>query len=233
MLPAVIVALEVERRAFVRAAGDARQVTRSGPGAARAAAEAERVLGAGAGGLISWGLAAGLRADAVRARLLLPRCVVMADGRRYPVDEAWRARVAALLSGEPATPGQTILDAPILAVDEVLTTPAVKANAARQTGAAAADMESGAIAAAAFKARRPFIVVRAVADGPFDALPADIADWVDADGRVRFAPVAAASLRPWTWRTLVRLAACHRAARRVLAVAARRLAAEDFLAERA
>src|SRR5690606_32874057 len=108
-------------------------------------------------------------------------------------DAAWRQRIADALAGE--------LDAderPLLAARDVLATPADK-RAAAAGGAAAVDLESGAIAAAACAANVPFVVVRAVADGPSDALPADVADWIDADGNPLVAPVVDAALRPRNW----------------------------------
>lgn len=217
---AVIVALGVER-GCVGQVGARTLLTQSGPGAVRAAAAAERMLAAGAGALVSFGLAGGLAADVAPGRLLLPRRVFTAE-RRFDIDGGWHARLATVLTELGFD------DRPLLAADEVLSTPAAK-HAAAALGAAGVDLESGAIAAAAMAASVPFAVVRAVADGPSDRLPPGVATWVDANGEARLGPVLAAALRPGRWPSLTLLGRRYRAARRTLEEAARRLAPADFM----
>src|SRR5690606_21100304 len=89
----VVVALEVERRC-VRGRADGLVVRVSGPGRDRAAAAAEASIAAGAGALVSFGLAGGLAPDAEPGRLMLPHAVLVADGQRFSVDERWRTRIA-------------------------------------------------------------------------------------------------------------------------------------------
>ncbi|MFO7287528.1 MAG: hypothetical protein LOD94_11845 [Gammaproteobacteria bacterium] len=220
---AVIVALEVERRCVRESDGVAVRV--SGPGKARATAAAESAIAAGAAGLVSFGLAGGIAPDASPGRLLLPRAVLVPDGRRFEVDTPWRARIADALGR-----GFDVDDRPLLAADEIVGTPEAKARAA-ETGAAAVDLESGALAEAASRAGLPFVALRAVADGPRDALPPNIADWVDADGRSRLAPVVGAALSPSRWHGLVTLASRYGSARRTLERAASILAERRFLLE--
>ena len=221
---AVIVALEVERRAL-RGRGDGVLVRVSGPGRGRAAAAAEASIAAGAAALVSFGLAGGLAQDAMPGRLMLPRAVLVPGGRRFDVDEPWRGRIAAELGRE-----LEIDDRPLLAADGIVGTPEAKAQAAT-SGAAAVDLESGALAEAAARANLPFVAIRVVADGPRDALPPNISDFVDAAGRSRLAPVVGAALSPSRWSGLLTLASRYGSARRSLRRAAVRLMERRFLIE--
>lgn len=216
---AVIVALGVER-ACIRPTGPRVTLVQSGPGGARAADAAGTVLAAGACALVSFGLAGGVAADARPGRLLLPREVVTPDARRFVVEPRWHSRLAAALA--------SVDERPLLAAAGVVASADEKRRAAA-LGAAGVDLESGAIAAAAAKAGIPFAVIRAVADGPGDELPAGIDTWVGADGETRLARVVLAALKPANWVPLVMLARRYAAARRSLEYAARRLAQEDFL----
>lgn len=221
---AVIAALEVERRCF-RGGASVSAVRVSGPGEANAAAAAAAAIEAGAGGLISFGLCGGLAPDVASGCLVLPNSILMSDGRRISVDQRWRARIAAAVEDDFMTDGR-----PLLAAAEIIDTPATKARAAA-SGAAAVDLESGAIAAAAAKAGLPFVAVRAVADAAGDALPAGIATWVDAKGRSRAAPFIGAALKPINWPALVTLVRRWGTARRTLERVAQRLSERAFLIE--
>src|SRR5690606_38896968 len=130
-------------------------------------------------------------------RLLLPRQVVTHDARRFSVESRWHARLAAALAGV----GIEFDERPLFAAAGVLASTDAK-RAAGDLGAAAVDLESGAIAAAAEHAAVPFAVIRAVADGPDDELPAEVSSWVGPDGETRLAPVLAAALRPGSWGPL-------------------------------
>jgi len=220
---AVIVALGVERRCL-RGVGPRVALEQSGPGEARAAGAAARALAGGARALVSFGLAGGLAADAAPGRLLLPRHVVTHDARRFSVEPRWHARLAAALAAADID----VDERPLLAAAGVLTSADAK-RAAGELGAAAVDLESGAIAAAAERAAVPFAVIRAVADGLDDELPAGVSGWVGPDGETRIAPVLAAALRPGSWGPLWTLARRYASARRSLERAARSLSQEDFL----
>jgi len=218
---AVIVALGVER-ACVGRMGPGVALVQSGPGEARAADAASAALAAGAQALVSFGLAGGVAADVRPGRLLLPREVVTQDARRFTVEPRWHQRLAAALASTGAD------DRPLLAAADVIAGTDEKRRAAT-LGAAAVDLESGAIAAEAARAGVPFAVIRAVADGPGDELPVDVSAWVGADGETRLVRVLAAAARPRNWGPLLTLARRYRAARRSLEAAARRVAREDFL----
>jgi hypothetical protein len=85
------------------------------------------------------------------------------------------------------------------------------------SGAAAADMESAAIAAVAARAGARFVALRVVVDAAGDELPADIERWVDERGERRIAAALSAALHPAHWRGLWMLAQRYRAARQTLA----------------
>ena len=57
-------------------------------------------------------------------------------------------------------------------------------------------MESAGVAAAAAAAAAPFVVLRVIADGPDDALPAGVEAWIDERGERRLAPLLEAVSRP-------------------------------------
>ena len=73
----------------------------------------------------------------------------------------------------------------LLTVDEVVTTPAAKAEWRRQEGALAIDMESAPVLAWARRAGLPAVTVRAIVDGLEDEVPRDLFATVGADGRMR------------------------------------------------
>jgi adenosylhomocysteine nucleosidase len=224
---AIIVALSVEQTAWrrlARGSSDAFSVEQSGPGPASAAEHARAALAAGAGALLSFGLAGGIDARLVAGTVVLPRRVRAAHGAVYSVDDGWRAAIAQALQAE-----LTVSDADLLSAAEPLPTPAAK-RAAAALGVAAVDTESAAIAAVAAGARVPFIAVRVIVDTAADVLPPAAVAWVDERGNRRFAGALAAAAKPLQWRALWVLAQRYRAASRALERAAALMAANRVLA---
>lgn len=199
-------------------------VLQSGPGRERAARAAERAVEQGAGLLVSWGLAGGLADGLAPGSVLLPHQVVEAGGEPAPVDAAWHARIATAVGARPLEHG-TLLTAPA-----AVESPAAKRAAAAATGAVAVDMESAGVAAAAARARVPFVVLRVVVDGVDDALPHGAERWIDGEGRTRLAAALSAAVDVRQWRGLLTLAKRYRAASASLAELARALAASDLTA---
>jgi hypothetical protein len=78
---------------------------------------------------------------------------------------------------------------PLLTVDAVVPTPAIKAAWWRTRGALAVDMESAHVLAWARRTGRRGLAVRAIADGPDDEVPPELLRAVGADGRLRPAAV--------------------------------------------
>jgi adenosylhomocysteine nucleosidase len=221
---AVIGALAVER-AGLDAPGEARgpiAFAQSGPGAERATAAARSAVAAGAGGLVSWGLAGGLVARLKAGDVVLPERIVTTLGGHYLVDASWRSRIAATLAAFAPCAD------PLVSAARVVATPAGKRDLARSSGAVAVDLESAAIAAVAREAGLPFVAVRVIADTHADTLPADVEKWIDAAGERRLLPLLGVALLPAQWGNLLALARRYRAARRTLVQIARYLAASDF-----
>lgn len=222
---AVIVALGVERAAL-RALVDRDPplgVIQSGPGPERAASAATAALASGAGGLLSFGLAGALRAELEPGAVLLPRRVRSAAGDSFDADPEWHAKLAAAVRALGLAPA---LD-DLLSVPSAITRVADKVAAAAN-GAAAADMESAAIAAVAARAGARFVALRVVVDAAADELPADVERWIDERGERRIGPALSAALHPNQWRGLWTLAQRYRAARRTLARLAPIVAAARF-----
>lgn len=199
------------------------QVLQSGPGAGRAAAAANRAIDAGAGLLVSWGLAGGLSAAIAPGTLVLAKRVLTEGGAPLHVDPGWHSRLATL-AGELA-----VDDGDLLSVAEPLESPAAKRAAAAASNAVAVDMESAGIAVAAARAGVPFVVLRVVIDGADDALPAGAQQWLDEHGRTRASAVLRAVVDARQWRALANMSARYRVASRVLDRLARALAAPRML----
>jgi adenosylhomocysteine nucleosidase len=91
----------------------------------------------------------------------------------------------------------------------------------RETGAAAVDMESLAVAQAAQARQLPFIAVRVIVDNAADDLPHAVTAAADAAGQLQLWPLLIALARsPSDLAPLVRLAWRYRAASRSLAAIA-------------
>lgn len=221
---AVIVALAAERVAFRRVESRLphTRLIQCGPGPERAAQAAQRALEQGAGALVSFGVAGGLSNSVASGTLLVPREIVGAS--RLSTDQSWVERIVAALDGVVICSTSALL-----AVDDVLETPAAKAAAAGDSGAVAVDLESGALARVAHAAGVPFVALRAIADDAGDTLPPGVEAWVDDTGQSRLGPVAAALGRPSNWAAFATLARRYRSARRTLELAASRLGPEGFL----
>jgi len=158
--------------------------------------------------VLSFGLAGGLAPDIATGEVLVASAL-WEDGMLWPAD-------AALLAGLSARRGL------IAASAGLLSDAAAKAALHRSSGALAVDMESGAAARFARVRGLPFGVLRAVADGPEDVLPAAASVGLNPDGSPAPGRVLAALLRrPGDLPALLRLALAsakaHAALQRVLA----------------
>ncbi|HZT51736.1 MAG TPA: hopanoid-associated phosphorylase [Stellaceae bacterium] len=211
---AAITGLAVEAR-IARRAGFAAAV--SGADAARAKGVARRLLEEGAAALMSFGVAGALAPGLAPGALLLPSRVIDPAGAEFLPDPAWRDAARAALAAR----GLGVIEDPLAGAAHIVAAPAEKAALHRRTGAAGVDLESTAAAAAARRAGRPFLVLRAVADPADFALPAAALAAVDAAGRTLVLPVLLAALRrPGQVPDLVRLARFTRRALDALARAA-------------
>lgn len=197
---AAVTGMEAEAR-IARRAG--LKAIASGGIAARTLALAEALLGDGAEGLLSFGIAGALAPQLAAGALLLPRAVIEESGMRHAVDEAWRARVEKRL----AAAGLHAVDGDLYGATAAVDSAERKAALFRRTGAAAVDLESHLVARAAMREGRPFLVLRAVADPASRALPQAAVNALDEHGSPALGRVLASVLRnPRQIVALLRLA---------------------------
>ncbi len=186
----------------------------AGASAARAGRLAESLLDQGARGLLSFGIAGGLDPRVETGQTVLADSLFTPEHHVLPCDQAWRAALteAALAQGLAFRSGR------MAGSDSILSTAAAKAALHGLCDALAVDMESHAVAAVAYRAKIPFIALRAVADPASDGLPAIVHGSVDRQGRPRAILVAARlAFRPWDLGRLGRLRDRSQAAHNALA----------------
>jgi len=234
----VVAALEFEARSLGRreprggglaSLADGSRVSVCGMGGENAARAARQLVAAGAGALLSWGVAGGLDPGLACGTVVLPHEVVRGSDalqasppRRFATCPTWRERLAAALQAHARLASGALLssDAPVAAAG-------LKARLFEETRAVAVDMESAAVAAVAADHGLPFVALRVILDTARDSLPESILRTL--------VPAAAASgpRRAWSllWpllqapadlSALLRLAGQYRIARRSLSDCARR-----------
>jgi len=179
----VICPLEFERRALSQAGvGKYCEVSCCGPGgsAARQGVRSSAIID---GPIILAGLAGALREDISKGYAYVATRVIDDAGH------SWRP--TGIAEGDlPGPSGPTIIST----LHTITTTQDKRALAAR-SGADLVDLESAAFAEAASATGRRWAIVRGVSDGLHDAVPEDIDEWVDEQGRTRTSAVIAAILR--------------------------------------
>ena len=185
----------------------------SGMGRAAAAAGARRLVKAGAGALMSWGLAGGLDPALAAGTIVLPSEVVAPDGTVFATTSAWRERLLRAIAASQAVCGGRLLTC-----RELIGSPAEKASAWRRMSAVAVDMESLAIAEIAAENRLPFLAIRAIVDTAADALPPVLIAAAGEGDRSGSARLLGALVRaPGELPDFIRLYRRYRAASRALA----------------
>ena len=181
-----------------------------------AAQAAEALVQEGAQGLISFGLAGGLKPGLVAGSIVVPTAVL--EGNRvYPADYA----LMAFLGGSTG--------APIYAGQKIAQTAHDKALIYRRSHPDAIDLESGAVARVAQARGLPFAVLRAVTD-PADAdLPPVATLALKPDGSLDFAAIARSVLRrPQQIKSLLALAQAAKSARAALLTRLEKLPERTF-----
>jgi adenosylhomocysteine nucleosidase len=193
------------------ALGEGSLLAISGIGRVAAAAAAQALVDAGVSALMTFGMAGGLDPKLEPGSVVIPCELLSSDGARYVTCRAWREQVVAAVSALCA-----VTEGSLLTSSHALETPADKAAAFRNTGAAAVDMESAAVAQIAAKHSLPFIAVRVIADTAYDMLPRAVVAASRA-GRVQFARlIGGLILAPREIPSLLRLAQRYRVAMRSL-----------------
>ncbi len=166
----IVVGLRAEARV---AAGLGGRVSVGGGDAAGAERAARSLAQAGATALLSFGLAGGLVDGLAPGAIVVPqmvRCGI--SGERWLTDPALAQRL-----GEPR--GQ------VFCGRDVVTTAQDKRALGAETGAAAVDLESSAVAHVATEFRLPFAVLRAICDPVGRDLPPAAIVALNATGRIQ------------------------------------------------
>lgn len=217
----IVVSLSWELKSLTRRSirvGACRQISDdilvalSGIGPERAHAAAELLLSQGATGLLSWGFAAALDDGLKPGSVMLPERVISTTGESYPVSAEWHHRLYQILSAQLPTATEALIES-----EMIVKRPDAKRILARQTQAAATDMESGAQARLALDRRMPFAVVRVISDTASSPIPDIVMQTLDPSGAVNVQKcLVRAVLRPADGIAMMRLAIQFNAARRSL-----------------
>ncbi len=174
---------------------------------------AEALAAAGAPALISFGIAGGLDPALLPGTLIVPEAVVTLAGERFATDPAL---VAALAGARAGT---------VLGSAGIVGESAEKAWIFAATGAAAVDMESGAVARAAARHGIPFAVLRVIGDPAGRDLPPAAKAAFDPGGGIALFPlIASLAAAPSQLPGLIALARETRRALRRLREATRHFA---------
>lgn len=162
---------------------------------------------------MSFGLAGGL-APELRAGAVVVPSRVWAGDQAFPVDPT----LAAILGGADGT---SVVGHPVIIV-----TAEAKRAVWLETGAAAVDMESGAVARVAARHGIPFAVLRVICDPAEQTLPPAALVALNSAGAIGVMRVMGSLLRhPGQFPALMQLASDAAAARRVLQARARGIGA--------
>ena len=177
-------------------AAEARLLRRIGISAVATGGQPARIANSAEGlpanvSLLSFGIAGGLVPGLAPGTIILPLRVLAASGASYSVDADWRGRVAAALSAR----GMVALDGDLFGAPRAIAASTEKEALNRRTGAIAVDLESHVLARAAQRHGRPFLALRAIADGAEHTLPPAAAVGLDSDGRAAPGQVLLALLR--------------------------------------
>ena len=216
----IVTGLSAELRIARRALDEPRHLACAGASAARAAAEAERLVEAGARALLSFGVAGGLDPELAPGTVVLSDALIRLDGERLACDAAWHAAILAAARQADAK----ILGGAMVGSDKAVVEPAHKQQLHRDSGALAVDMESHAVAGVAAARGLPFLALRALADPAGRALPRSVLGIIGEDGRPRTARLLRGlSRRPWDLAALPQLKRDFRVALAALESAARAL----------
>jgi len=183
-----------------------------GVGAAGARQSTLRLVDLGVDALASWGIASGLDPQLAPGTVVIPARVIGSRAHGYTPDVHWRQRLLDRLGHAVTVCGDPLADTPT-----ILDTPNAKAAVFERTGAAAADMESAAVAQVAAEHELPFLVVRVVLDPTAVTLPDSLGRMIDDTGRVRVPQLMIrAVLDPRGWPRWPGLVLSFLAARRAM-----------------
>lgn len=195
-----------------RAISDDTLVALSGIGAERAHKAGSVLVSQGATALLSWGFAAALDDRLHAGCLILPERIIGANGEIHPVSAAWHRQLHQTLSSKHPVRTEALVES-----DAVIKTSAEKRALAKQTQAAATDMESAAQARLANEHRLPFVAIRAIVDTVLTDIPENLLKALDPQGNIGvWRLLTRAYLTPADWIKVVQLCIQFNAAQRTL-----------------
>ena len=193
----------------------------SGMGMSAAARGARALIEAGAGALVSWGMAGGLDPRLPAGSIFLPSEIVSLEGTGLVTSSVWRERLGEAIAARLPMRGRAVTEGRLLTSPKAVGSLADKAALFAETSAAAVDMESLAVAETARAHQKPFLAVRVIVDSAGDALPRAVAAAADDEGHLQVWRLLGALARdPGDLGPLIRLARRYRAASRSLAAIA-------------
>nr|WP_314074119.1 nucleoside phosphorylase [uncultured Roseococcus sp.] len=203
-----VVVVGLRSEAALLPAGTTVVVSGGDPGRLAALLEA---LPPGVSGVLSFGIGGGLGPSVATGDVFVATAL-RSLSESFPVDAEWRAALIRRTSAASAI---------LAASDTLLGSVEAKRALHLATRAVAVDMESGVAARFARARGIPFAVLRAVADGPGEALPQAASVGLKPDGSpAPLRVLAALARRPWELPALLRLArasaAAHASLRRAL-----------------
>lgn len=156
------------------------------------------------GGIISFGICAGLSPDLPSGTCIIASEIVTPD-ERVPAEGAWAMRMRRILPDA--------IEGPVAGVNSMLRNGGEKSALYARTGALAADMESGIGAETAQRHNLPFACLRCVADEAVSDLPDVAIVALRANGTIDPAAVISSLIRrPSQIPALIRLAGESRSA---------------------
>ncbi|MBV6632447.1 MAG: hypothetical protein KI792_05350 [Alphaproteobacteria bacterium] len=163
----------------------------------------QQLVALGCGGLVSFGIAAGLDRGLEPGDLIAAGTVQLPTGDLIKTNSAWRKR----LWNKAKEAEIKLIQGPIVGVEHIVDDPQGKMRLNAATAAIAADMESHIIAYEAMRAGLPFIVVRAIADPHNRVIPPAAWNALTPYGDERVGPVLLGLLRrPHNLPALIQLA---------------------------
>jgi adenosylhomocysteine nucleosidase len=206
-----------QRRGALASFADGTLLVVSGIGGYASACGARALIDAGATALISWGMAGGLDPALASGTIFLPSEVISRDGAVVLTARYWRERLRAAVAAHGPVACGKLLTSP-----QAIGTVADKAAAFSETGAAAVDMESLAVAQVAGAHELPFIAVRVIVDTAGDVLPRAVMAAARSPGQLQIGRlIASLAVAPGDAAALIRLLPRYRAAGRSLRAVAR------------
>ena len=185
-------------------------VALSGIGADRAYMAGSVLVSQGATALLSWGCAAALDDRVSPGCLILPERIIGANGEIHRVSTEWHRRLYLALESK-----HTVRTDALVESDAIVRTSAEKRALAKQTEAAATDMESAAQARLAKEYGLPFIAIRAIIDTPSTDIPENVLKALDPEGNINLWKLLTGTM-PADWIKIVRLGFQFNAAQRSL-----------------